>query len=157
MNGLYTAAVTVCASGIVCALLSAFVSDGAMKRILSLVLGVFMVCSLIMPLKNAFVSISADLSKYPGQKQITATADEAFKNRVLSQTRQNLENTLTDLLRQNGIEANDCGVVLASEQENRIIIGSICIYIGEESSGRSQEIIRLTQANFGVTPTIITE
>ena len=76
MSGFYTVAVTVCAAAIACAILSTFVSDGGLKRILSLVMGAFMVCSLIVPAKNAVQKLGLNLSSYPSSQQLTATADK---------------------------------------------------------------------------------
>ena len=157
MSGFFTAAATVCASGVVCALLSAFVTDGSMKRVLCLVIGAFMVCSFIVPFKNALSSISLEQGEYPSHKELTATADEAVNREVLTQTKENLQNTLTGLLRQNGIAVNETEVVLAQEENNRIIIGSVCIYIGEESADSASEITSLTRRHFGITPVIYTE
>ena len=72
MSGFYTVAVTVCAAAIACAILSTFVSDGGLKRILSLVMGAFMVCSLIVPAKNAVQKLGLNLSSYPSSQQLTA-------------------------------------------------------------------------------------
>lgn len=157
MSGFYTAAATVCASGVVCALASAFVSDGNMKRVLCLVMGAFMICSLIVPFKNALSAVQIDMADFPSHQVLTATADEAAEREVLKQTRENLQNTLSDLLRQNGIAVNEIEVVLAQEENDRIIIGSTCIYIGEEAADSAAEITRLTREHFGITPVIYTE
>ena len=91
MSGFYTVAVTVCAAAIACAILSTFVSDGGLKRILSLVMGAFMVCSLIVPAKNAVQKLGLNLSSYPSSQQLTATADEAVNRQVVAQAKEKLD------------------------------------------------------------------
>ncbi|MED9970197.1 MAG: stage III sporulation protein AF [Ruminococcus sp.] len=157
MNGFYTVAVTVCAAAIACAILSRFVTDGSLKRILSLVMGAFMVCSLIIPVKNALKDFSLDLSSYPSAEQITSTADEAVNKQVVAQTRQNLENTLGALLLQNGIKSNKCEVILADSGENRIIISAVSIYIDKDNADEAEQITELCRQNLGIEPNIITE
>lgn len=157
MNGFYTVAVTVCAAAIACAILSRLVTDGSLKRILSLVMGAFMVCSLIIPVKNALKDFSLDLSSYPSAEQITSTADEAVNKQVVAQTRQNLENTLGALLLQNGIKSNKCEVILADSGENRIIISAVSIYIDKDNADEAEQITELCRQNLGIEPNIITE
>ncbi len=157
MSGFYSAAVTVCAAGLCCALLSVFVSDQSLKRVLSLCMGAFLVCSLIVPVKNAVGGLRTELEDIPSSAFSAATADESTERRVIGQAEQNLANTLRDLLTQNGISINDCAVSLKKTEENSIIIGEVCIYIGEEASGRVGEIKRLTAEHFGKTAQVITE
>lgn len=157
MSGFYTAAVTVCAAGLCCALLSVFVSDKSLNRVLSMCMGAFLVCSLLLPVKGALGGIQDDLAKLPSSSKVTATADEAQEKEVMEQAEQNLAHTLRDLLKQNGVHINDCAVTLTKTEENSIIIGSVSIYISEEAAGHSETIKRLTAAHFGITPQVITE
>ncbi len=157
MNGFYTVAVTVCAAAIACAVLSQFVTDGSLKRILSLVMGAFMVCSLIIPVKNAVRDFSLDLSSYPSAEQLSSTSDEAVNRQVVAQTKQNLENTLAALLLQNGIRTNKCGVILADSGENRIIISKVSIYIDKDNADDAGQIAELCAQHLGIEPNIITE
>lgn len=157
MSGFYTVAVTVCAAAIACAILSTFVSDGGLKRILSLVMGAFMVCSLIVPAKNAVQKLGLNLSSYPSSQQLTATADEAVNSQVVAQAKENLEKTLSDLLLQNGIKINRCEIILSNQQQNRIIISSVSIYIDKNSPDNTGRISELCSQNFGIEPNIITE
>ncbi len=157
MSGFYTVAVTICAAALACSILSVFVDDSGLKRVLSLVMGAFMVCSLLIPAKNAIGEISLDLSSYPSAQELISTSDEAINRQVVAQTRENLENTLRDLLAQNGIEINSCKIVLSDQGQNRIIISSIVIYIDMETAVQSTQISSLCSQNFGIEPNIITE
>ena len=59
MNGLYTVAATVCACCIIVTLLSHFVSDGGTKKLVSLVMGAFILCAMAVPAANAVGSIAS--------------------------------------------------------------------------------------------------
>ena len=93
MSGFYSAAVTVCAAGLCCALLSVFVSDQSLKRVLSLCMGAFLVCSLIVPVKNAVGGLRTELEGIPSSAFSAATADESTERRVIGQAEQNLAKT----------------------------------------------------------------
>ena len=155
MNGLMTAAATVCASALICSLFSSLVTNGGTKKTVGLVIGVFMVCCLIMPIKTAFAQIDIESEITGFSEQDISTADEAYAKAVLSETRKSLEKTLEDILLQNGIEINSCTIILAQSSNNGIIIHDICIYINEEYLECSDSISTLTRENFSVSPNII--
>ncbi|MCD8025998.1 MAG: stage III sporulation protein AF [Clostridiales bacterium] len=157
MKDVLTAVSVICASALICTLVSTFVTDGSTKKILNLVLGAFMICSLIVPVKNAVQSFNIDISDYESAEDISATDDEAYSRAVLSQTKENLEQTLNDLLLQNNIKINSCEINLALTDENSIIISSVCIYISNEYTADKDLIVSITKENFGISPSVITE
>ena len=157
MSGLGAVAVSVCCASLICALVSNFVSDSSVKRVLNLVLGAFMVCSLIFPIKSAVQGIREEISESSQSAVQSATADEAQYNRqIVAETQKNLENTLTALLNQNGIYPERVEVILSVKHDNSIIISRVGIYI-DKSCTQTDKILELTAQNFGITPNIITE
>ena len=156
MSGLYSVAAAVCASAVIVALLSHFVTDGGTKKLLSLVMGAFVVCSMLLPVVNAVRGLSADFSEIAEAQQPTAD-EEAYNRQILAQTKANLEAALTDLLAQNGISVRRAEIVLALTDENRVIISQITVTVSEEFAAREWQIKRVTEQNFSITPTILTE
>lgn len=157
MKGLFSVVVVVCAASLICTLVSTFITDGSTKKIVNLVLGAFIICSLISPVMSAVSSVNLNLSDYETSDSIISSNYEAYSNEVLKQTKTNLENSARDILLQNGIEINSCEIILANEDENRIIISSISIYINKENAGRSQSIQEIIKDNFGINPSVVTE
>lgn len=157
MKGLFSVVVVVCAASLICTLVSTFITDGSTKKIVNLVLGAFIICSLFSPVMSAFSSVDVNLSGYDTSESIISSNDEAYSNEVLKQTKTNLENSARDILLQNGIEINSCEIILANEDENRIIISSISIYISKENAGHSQSIQEIIKDNFGINPSVVTE
>ena len=49
MSGLFTVVVVMCASALICSLVQTFVTDGSTKKIISLVLGAFIICCMVVP------------------------------------------------------------------------------------------------------------
>lgn len=146
----------VCSAALICSLVSAFVTDGSTKKVLSLVMGAFMVCCLALPVYNAFKGFSLDMQAQ-GNNMSVSTNDEAYSKAVLSQTRTNLELTLKDLLSQNNIQINKCEIILSQTEESRIIISSVSIYISNEYSAYTDMIVATVRDNFGISPNIYTE
>lgn len=157
MKSLFSVVIVICAASLICTLISTFITDGSTKKIVNLVLGAFIVCSLISPVMSAFSSVDVNLSEYETSGSIISSNDEAYSNEVLKQTQTNLENSAKDILLQNGISINSCKIILANEDENRIIISSVSIYINKENSGHSQRIQEIIKDNFGINPNVVTE
>ena len=157
MNEILAVTSAICASALICTLVSNFVTDGSTKKIVSLVLGAFIICSMIVPIKNAVNGISEEIAETDISDSAVSTDDEAYSREILKQTRSNLESALRDLLLQNGVEINSCEIILALTDDNSIIISSVRIYISKEYTQYSDLISEITFQNFSVQPNIITE
>lgn len=157
MNGIFTVITAICASTLICTLVSNFVSDGSTKKIINLVLGAFIICSLIVPVKNALTQFDVNISEYETADDLTATDDELYNKEILNSTKENLEKSLKDILLQNSIKINDGKIILSQTDENSIIISSISIYISKEYMQYTDLISEIVLQNFGVIPNIMTE
>ena len=157
MNEILAVTSAICASALICTLVSNFVTDGSTKKIVSLVLGAFIICSMIVPIKNAVNGFSEEIAETQISDSAVSTDDEAYSREILKQTRSNLESALRDLLLQNGVEINSCEIILALTDDNSIIISSVSIYISKEYTQYSDLISQITFQNFSVQPSIITE
>ena len=157
MSGLSVAVITACAASVICSLLSQFISDGGIKRVLSLVMGAFMICAMLLPVTKALASFRPETEASPGFDELTATADEAFSAQVVKQTEKNLEQTLCALLEQNGVTPRDCRIVLAESENSGIIISQISIYIDQSDSLSADTVTALVRQHFGMLPRVITE
>lgn len=157
MNEILAVTSAICASALICTLVSNFVTDGSTKKIISLVLGAFIICSMIVPIKNAVSGFCEEIAETDISDSAVSTDDEAYSREILKQTRINLESALKDLLLQNGVEINSCEIILALTDDNSIIISSVCIYISKEYTQYTDLISEITFQNFSVQPNIITE
>ena len=157
MNEILSVTSAICASALICTLVSNFVSDGSTKKIICLVLGAFIICSMIVPIKNAVNGFSEEIAETDISDSAASTDDEVYSREILKQTRINLESALKDLLLQNGVEINSCEIILAVTDDNSIIISSVSIYISKEYTQYSDLISEVTFQNFSVQPNIITE
>ena len=157
MNEIIAVTSAICASALICTLVSNFVTDGSTKKIVSLVLGAFIICSMIVPIKNAVNGFSEEIAETDISDSAVSTDDEAYSREILKQTRSNLESALRDLILQNGVEINSCEIILALTDDNSIIISSVSIYISKEYTQYSDLISEITFQNFSVQPSIITE
>ncbi len=154
MNEISAVTIAICASALICTLVMNFVSDGGTRKIINIVLGVFVICSMIIPVKNLVTGISNSPAEITAPEELTATADEAYSKQIVSQTRANLEFALKDLLLQNNIEISSCEIILSLTDEKSIIISSISIYINQEYTQYADTIDEIVFQNFSVHPNI---
>ena len=149
--------IVICASALICTLVSSFVNDSSIKKVLNLVLGAFIICSMIVPVKNAVSAFDINIDEYKSKEDVISTSDEAYSNQIVTKTKENLEKTLDNLLEQNGIKINSCEIILSLKDDNSIIISSISIYISKEYTQLSDRICGITMQNFSITPSVLTE
>lgn len=154
MNEISAVTIAICASALICTVVMNFVSDGGTRKIINIVLGAFVICSMIIPVKNLVTGISNSPAEITAPEELTATADEAYSKQIVSQTRANLESALKDLLLQNNIEISSCEIILSLTDENSIIISSISIYINQEYTQYADTIDEIVFQNFSVHPNI---
>lgn len=154
MNEISAVTIAICGSALICTLVMNFVSDGGTRKIINIVLGAFVICSMIIPVKNLVTGISNSPAEITAPEELTATADEAYSKQIVSQTRANLESALKDLLLQNNIEISSCEIILSLTDENSIIISSISIYINQEYTQYADTIDEIVFQNFSVHPNI---
>lgn len=157
MNEILVVTSAICASALICTLVSNFITDGGTKKIISLVLGAFIICSMVVPIKSAVNGFNKEISETKIPDAPVSTDDEAYGREILKQTRKNLESALRDLLLQNGVEINSCEIILSVTDDNSIIISSVSIYIYKEYTQYTELISEITVQNFSVQPNIITE
>lgn len=156
MSGLFTVVVVMCASALICSLVQTFVTDGSTKKIISLVLGAFIICCMVVPVKNAVSSFNTDIEEKQNSVKEISTDDEAYSNAVIKQTEINLETALKSFL-QNNITIKSCDIILSRVENNGIIIASISIYIDKEFVRYTNLVSSIVYDNFGITPNIMTE
>ena len=153
MSGLFTVVVVMCASALICSLVQTFVTDGSTKKIISLVLGAFIICCMVVPVKNAVSSFNTDIEEKQNSVKEISTDDEAYSNAVIKQTEINLETALKNLLLQNNITIKSCDIILSRVENN----GIISIYIDKEFVRYTNLVSSIVYDNFGITPNIMTE
>ncbi|MDD5795662.1 MAG: stage III sporulation protein AF [Oscillospiraceae bacterium] len=157
MSAVLSVCCAVCVVAIAGSVLSVLMPDGNTKKIITLVLGAFMLCSVILPIKSAVTGFTAESCEIPDEQKITASADEIYTNRILSQTEENLSNTLISLLKSEGINVKRVRFYLKQDENLGIIISKICIYIDKKDNTYVFRINEITEENFGQTPFVIAE
>lgn len=151
MNTVTNMAVVLCTCVIACILVKMLVPQGRTQKTMNIIITAFLIMVMISPIKSLLSSTSSLEIFTPDESQIM----DEYNSKVLSQTQDNLRNSLLSLLQQNGINPDDVFVKLKTDNENGIIIDYIYIYLNENSRVKSSDAIKVTEENFNITPEIV--
>ena len=151
MSTVTNMAVVLCTCVIACILVKMLVPQGRTQKTMNIIITAFLIMVMISPIKSLLSSTSSLEIFTPDESQIM----DEYNSKVLSQTQDNLRNSLLSLLQQNGINPDDVFVKLKADNENGIIIDYIYIYLNENSRVKSSDAIKVTEENFSITPEIV--
>ena len=155
MKDIATVAAVICVCSLAVSLISSISPQGNMRRVINLVIGAFMLCCMIFPIKTAVNGYELNIDTTPISDNLQNTAYDAYNNAILSETKNNLESFMYAYLVQRGITPKEITINLEVNENGGIYIGSLCIYISIQDSEKSDEIKHLVREKFEVIPEII--
>ncbi len=155
MTALKNSAVIVCVCCIACSIISLVAPLGKMKKIMNLILGMFLLCSMVIPFVGLFDSFTADFEFDESATQYSDDSTDAYNQLVLEQTADNLVLAADNLLKNEGITASNIELALKKTDNDSIYISSVVIYISEQYEHRAQEITKIIGSNMSKEPVIV--
>lgn len=156
MSTLNTAATTLCVCCIVCSLLSMLIPQERTKKTLNLVLSLFLICSLILPVRALLSDITMDFDTEDTVGNYSFSQKD-YDRSILKQTADNLVLCADELLKNEGIAAENIRLSLKISEQKSIYVSNIIIYIDKETADRKQDIETIIYRNFSKEPKIIIE
>lgn len=154
MNTLSGIGVTACACCIACSVLSLLFPDGVMKKTLNLVMGAFLICSMLIPIIGSVQTISFDYESDTESVSVDEDYSRIYEEEVLTQTAKNLVIVANDLLKSEGIAPENIEVGIKKSDNNSIYISSIHIYINETDADKTENIKRIIERNMSKEPVV---
>ena len=144
---------TVCVCCVAVSILTAVSPNGMTSKTLNLVIGVFIVCVMIIPLKNFITGFNMDINSPKIPDSFYSDAQSAYNSAVVTETENRLEKTLLSTLMSEGFKVKSVDIKLSKNKSGGIIISSINIYINK-TENNVMRIIRRTEEEFAVTPVV---
>ena len=126
-----------------------------MKKTLNLILGMFLLCSMVVPLIGLFSTTSYEFDFDEYSMDVKQDSNSDYESLVLTQTADNLVIAANDLLLSRDIEADNIRVGLKKTDDNSIYISSIYIYINKDYEDKAEEIKRIIGSNMSKEPVVI--
>lgn len=153
MNSIAALIGTACVCAVAVSLLSLLSPNGIMSKNLNLVIGLFIICVMLVPVKNFITNFNADIKTPKIPDSITSDAQKAYDNSVITETETRLEKSLQSTLLNNGHKIKSVDIKTSLNKDRGIYIAGINIYIDSKEKN-IQKIIRSTEEEFKVTPKV---
>lgn len=125
------------------------------KKTVSLVMGAFMICSMLIPLIGAISTFTLDYEQSEGVMHYDNDYEAEFEKEVLTETAENLVIVTNDILSAEGISPQDIKISIGKSDNNSIYISSIYIYITEQDKERVEHIKNIIIRNMSKEPVVI--
>ena len=144
----------VCIAALGCSIISVVVPQGNTKRILNTVLGVFVFCTMLVPVKNAIRDFNVNIEIAQESDDLSILADEAYNQAIVIETNAILESTLMSYLEHENLHILSTDIELDSYDDGGIYISGINIYISKDNECFTNQIKRMTKKKFEVEPCV---
>ena len=154
MNSIAALIGMLCACAVAVSVLKIISPNGMTEKTLNLVIGVFIICVMIVPIKNFFTDFNLNITSPEIPESISADAKKAYNSAIIAETKSRLEKTLISSLSTDGFSVNSVDVNLGENNDGGIYITGINIYINKTEKYISK-IIRRTEEEFNITPRVI--
>ena len=125
------------------------------KKTVSLVMGAFMICSMLIPLIGVISTFTMDYKQGEGVMHYDNDYEAEFEKEVLTETAENLVIVTNDILSAEGISPQDIKISIGKSDNNSIYISSIYIYITEQDKERVEHIKNIIIRNMSKEPVVI--
>ncbi|MBQ2972023.1 MAG: stage III sporulation protein AF [Ruminococcus sp.] len=154
MNALRSMSVIACVCCIACSLISIIAPLGKMRKIVNLVLGLFIICSMLIPLVGLFTTDIPDLNLEEQYSDLSLNEKE-YEKLILNETADNLVVAANELLLSENIQVDNIEIGIKKTDNNSIYISRINIYISKDLDSRADAIKRIISTNMSKEPVVI--
>lgn len=128
-----------------------------MKKIADLVLGLFLVCSAVLPVIGllSYADYYTDLK----MEETISVEDyeDSYNELILNSTAENLVKATDNLLLSEDIKAENIKIGIKKNDDNSIYISTLIIYITKDYENRIQDIQKIIGSNMSKEPVVICE
>lgn len=139
MSAIKSWSMTICLISVICTIVEVLFPSGKMEKIFKVVLGIFMLCSLLVPLKNIFKNINFDTKKPEISVKDSGKLKSATDEQARLAAKKNLERIIKNLLEEKSIKPEKINIIMDTNSESSILIKKIEIFLarGDESKRES--------------------
>lgn len=140
MSAIKSWSVTICVVSVICTIIEILFPKGKMEKIFKVVLGVFMLCSLLVPLKKTLSNINFDAKKpenfIKDKGKLKSTTDDQIK--IAAQNK--LKRTVEKILTAKGVKSEKINVIMDTNQESCISIKKIEVFLSRGDENKKDTV-----------------
>lgn len=154
MNALKSASMIACVCCIACSVVSLITPMGRMRKTVNLILGLFIICSMLIPVVGLVTTKETEFSLEESVFE-NMNSEEEYEKLVLNETADNLVKAANDLLLSENIEAENISIGIKRTESDSIYISRINIYINKDYENMVEDIKRIISINMSKEPVVI--
>ena len=153
MEGISRWAVAVCATAVVCALLSRFFPDSALGRQGKLLLPCLFLCVLLSPIFSGFGEL--ELPDFTTEPTVdTAALTARMRQQLVTQVNDTLLEMVNQALSTYGWRAKKVVADMDIAEDGSIDMGQITLYVDEETARRATAVAQVAAKRLGTEVTV---
>lgn len=150
MSGVREWASVICMAALAASLLQYLLPGGSMERVARMVLGAFVICSVLIPLQKTLPQLSPDLS----QAASGVRQNEEFRDTVDAQVQEaargGIETIVRGELYKLGAECENVAVMMDTNEDGSISIIKVVVNLGRADAGRAGEVKAVLEKVLGL-------
>lgn len=140
MSAIKSWSVTICLVSVICTIIEILFPKGKMEKIFQVVLGVFMLCSLLIPLKKTLANIHFDAKKpenfIKDKGKLKSTIDDQTK--ITAQKK--LKLTVEKILAAKSIKPEKINVIMDTTEDSCISIKKIEVFLSRGDENKKDTV-----------------
>lgn len=140
MNSIRSWTITVCIVVIICTMIEFLFPPGKMEKVFKTVLGIFVLCALLIPIKDALKKFDFNVEENKNLTTNKSNLKESVKNQTESMAKENIKSLIKKLLKEKNIVPEKINVNMDTNQENCISIKKVEIFLSRGDKNKKDVI-----------------
>lgn len=135
MSAIKSWAMIICLVSVICTIIELLFPNGRMSKVFNIILGIFMLCSILIPLKNTFAQINFSSKKTENFINDKDKLKSIVDDQVQMSTRQKLMQNIRKILENKNVNPEKINIIMDTNKEDCISIKKVRIFIlkGDEN------------------------
>ena len=139
----------VCCIAIALSILEMLLPSGNLEKIMRLIIGSFMIITLVLPFKNLVLSINEKISFHKNDSP-SINFNQKIKEQAIKNIEERLKNIVESQLREKKVNIKKINIFMDMKDDNCISIEKIQIYLSLKDKGREYDIKDFLEKKLGM-------
>lgn len=141
---------TVCCGALICGLVSVLCPTGQNRRVLNIVLGMFMLCCFLLPAGMDLGGLSADTREAEeSRRQAADELNDYFFQRTAEKSQQEIEEIIYSRLAQYGIKRGEAEIYIDTDEQNGQRSVVVTVRLPQRLRAHHDEIAQVLEYELG--------
>lgn len=140
MSGVKSWSMIICFTSVLCTIIEVLVPSGKMEKMFRLVLGAFMLCAILIPLKTTVDNINFDTKKNENITSDKSKLKSTIENQTKENAKKKIKSMIEEILLSQNIKAEKINIIMDTKQDNCISIKKIEVFLARGDEDKKDMI-----------------